>query len=133
MKEVLTVEKQRNGLTIIKKEMREYINYLRLLGAAHTARPISVGNLYRKEMINYGHWVFVVVVTDYSLPTVEDKLLQTAVSKVLTPIYEDLFYQHSYGFRTGKSQHQALEKLSGEFSVNRMRYIIDADMQNYFG
>jgi len=67
------------------------------------------------------------------LPTVEDKLLQTAVSRVLTPVYEDIFYQHSYGFRPGKSQHQALEKLSGEVSVNRMRYIIDADMQNYFG
>ena len=67
------------------------------------------------------------------LPTVEDKLLQTAVSKVLTPVYEDIFYQHSYGFRPGKSQHQALEELSREVSLNRKRYIIDADMQNYFG
>jgi len=67
------------------------------------------------------------------LPTVEDKLLQTAVSRVLTPIYEEIFYQHSYGFRPGKSQHQALEELSREVSLNRMRYIIDADMQNYFG
>jgi group II intron reverse transcriptase/maturase len=67
------------------------------------------------------------------LPIVEDKLLQTAVSRVLTPVYEEIFYQHSYGFRPGKSQHQALEELSREVSVNRMRYIIDADMQNYFG
>jgi group II intron reverse transcriptase/maturase len=67
------------------------------------------------------------------LPTVEDKLLQTSVSRVLTPIYEEIFYQHSYGFRPGKSQHQALEELSREVSLNRKRYIIDADMQNYFG
>lgn len=67
------------------------------------------------------------------LPTVEDKLLQTAVSRVLTPIYEGIFYHESYGFRPGKSQHQALEELSREVSVNRMRYIIDADMQSYFG
>lgn len=67
------------------------------------------------------------------LPTVEDKLLQTAVSRVLTPIYEEIFYQHSYGFRPGKSQHQALEELSREVSLNRKRYVIDADMQNYFG
>jgi RNA-directed DNA polymerase len=67
------------------------------------------------------------------LPTVEDKLLQTSVSRILTPIYEEIFYQHSYGFRPAKSQHQALEELSREVSLNRKRYIIDADMQNYFG
>ena len=67
------------------------------------------------------------------LPTVEDKLLGTAVSRVLTPVYEQLFYPTSYGFRPGKSQHQALEMLSKEISVKGKRYIIDADMQNYFG
>jgi RNA-directed DNA polymerase len=67
------------------------------------------------------------------LPTVEDKLLGTAVSRVLTPVYEQLFYSVSYGFRPGKSQHQALEELSREVSAKGKRYIIDADMQNYFG
>lgn len=67
------------------------------------------------------------------LPTVEDKVLQTAVSKVLTPIYEQIFYPTSYGFRPGKSQHQALEKLYREVSYEGMEYIIDADMSNYFG
>jgi RNA-directed DNA polymerase len=67
------------------------------------------------------------------LPTVEDKLLQTAVTRVLTPIYEQIFQPVSYGFRPGKSQHQALEKLFKEVSFKNKRYIIDADMQNYFG
>jgi hypothetical protein len=67
------------------------------------------------------------------LPTVEDKLLGTAVSRVLTPVYEQLFHPTSYGFRPGKSQHQALEELSREVSFKGKRYIIDADMQNYFG
>ena len=67
------------------------------------------------------------------LPTMEDKLLQTAVSKVLTPVYEQLFYDGSYGFRPGKSQHQALEELFKEVSFKRKRYIIDADIKNYFG
>ncbi len=67
------------------------------------------------------------------IPTVEDKLLQTAVSSLLTPIYEAIFYDSSYGFRPGKSQHQALEKLFHEVSFEGMRYIIDADMKNYFG
>lgn len=67
------------------------------------------------------------------LPTVEDKLLQTAVTKVLTPVYETMFYNTSYGFRPGKSQHQALENLFKEVSFKGKRYIIDADMKNYFG
>ena len=67
------------------------------------------------------------------LPTIEDKILQTAVSKIITPIYEGIFYNSSYGFRTGKSQHQALEELFKEVSFEGKRYIIDADMENYFG
>lgn len=67
------------------------------------------------------------------LPTVEDKLLQTAVTRVLTPVYEQIFHPASFGFRPGKSQHQALEKLFKEVSFKNKRYIIDADMQNYFG
>lgn len=67
------------------------------------------------------------------LPTVEDKILQTAVNNVLTPVYEQLFYNSSYGFRPGRSQHQALEKLYKEVSFKGRRYVIDADMKNYFG
>ncbi len=66
------------------------------------------------------------------IPTIEDKLLQTVVSKILTPIYEAIFYESSYGFRPGKSQHAALEKLFAEVSFKRKRYIIDADIQSYF-
>lgn len=67
------------------------------------------------------------------MPTVEDKILQTAVSKVLAPVYEEVFCETSYGFRPGKSQHQALDKLFKETSFAGKRYVIDADMQNYFG
>lgn len=67
------------------------------------------------------------------LPTVQDKVLQGAVTRVLTPVYEPLFYPTSYGFRPGKSQHQALEMLFQEVSFNGKCFIIDADMANYFG
>ena len=67
------------------------------------------------------------------IPTIEDKLLQTAVSKVLTPVYEGIFHSSSYGFRPGKSQHQALEALFKEVSLKGKRYVIDADIKNYFG
>jgi len=58
---------------------------------------------------------------------------QTAVTRVLQPVYEDMFYPSSYGFRPGKSQRQAMEELTRQVSWQGMRYIIDADMQNYFG
>lgn len=67
------------------------------------------------------------------IPTVEDKVLQKAVTDVLTPVYEQIFHPTSFGFRPGKSQHQALEMLYKEVSFKNKRYIIDADMQNYFG
>jgi group II intron reverse transcriptase/maturase len=67
------------------------------------------------------------------LPTVGDKLLQSAVANLLTPVYEQEFYDFSYGFRPGKSAHQALVKLFQEVSFKGKRYIIDADMKNYFG
>jgi group II intron reverse transcriptase/maturase len=67
------------------------------------------------------------------LPTIEDKLLQSAVAEVLTPMYEQIFYDFSYGFREGKSAHQALDQLFKEVSFNGKWYIIDADMKNYFG
>jgi RNA-directed DNA polymerase len=67
------------------------------------------------------------------LPTVEDKVLQKAVTDVLTPVYEQIFHRSSYGYRPGKSPHQGLEKLFSEVSFKNKRYIIDADMQNYFG
>jgi RNA-directed DNA polymerase len=69
----------------------------------------------------------------FGLPTIEDKLLGTAVTRVLMPVYEQMFYPSSYGFRPGKSQHQALGELSKEVSAGGKRYIIDADMKNYFG
>ena len=67
------------------------------------------------------------------LPTIEDKLLQKAVTRVLTPIYEQEFFSTSYGFRPGKSQHQALEMLFKEVSFKGKYYVIDADITNYFG
>ena len=67
------------------------------------------------------------------VPTVEDKILQRAVSKILTPIYEQEFYDFSNGFRPGKSAQGALQNLFEEVSFKGKRYIIDADMKNYFG
>lgn len=67
------------------------------------------------------------------IPTIEDKVLENAVYKVLEPIYEQDFYDFSYGFRPKKSAHQALERIWSEIMNKRISYILDADIKNYFG
>jgi group II intron reverse transcriptase/maturase len=66
------------------------------------------------------------------IPTYEDKILRRAVQMVLEPIYEGEFYDFSYGFRPGKSAHQALERLWKESMNVRGGYIIDMDISKYF-
>lgn len=67
------------------------------------------------------------------IPTIADKVLQAAVHSVLEPIYEADFKDFSYGFRSKRSTHQALDYMYKEVSFKGMRYIIDADITNYFG
>ncbi|WP_010416674.1 group II intron reverse transcriptase/maturase [Anaerophaga thermohalophila] len=67
------------------------------------------------------------------IPTIEDKVLQSAVRRVLEPIYEGIFKDFSYGFRPNRSCHKAIEYMFQQVSFGGMRYIIDADIQNYFG
>ena len=66
------------------------------------------------------------------IPTTEDKVLQKAVLMVLEPIYELEFYGFSYGFRKGKSQHQALDYLWHEIMYKRVQWIIDLDIRKFF-
>jgi group II intron reverse transcriptase/maturase len=67
------------------------------------------------------------------IPTIEDKVLQASVRKVIEPIYEEEFKPFSYGFRPGRSQHQAIEYMFRKVSFERMHYIIEADIQDCFG
>ena len=66
------------------------------------------------------------------IPTLEDKVLQRAVLMVLEPVYEQDFLDCSYGFRPGRSAHQALEALwQGLMGVGG-GWIIDLDIQSFF-
>lgn len=66
------------------------------------------------------------------IPTTEDKVLQKAVLMILEPIYEQEFYEFSYGFRKGKSQHQALEYLWHGIMRENIQWIIDLDIRKFF-
>jgi len=66
------------------------------------------------------------------IPTLEDKVLQRAVLMVLEPVYEQDFLSCSYGFRPGRSAHQALEALWQGLMKMGGGWIIDLDIQSFF-
>ncbi len=66
------------------------------------------------------------------IPTFEDKVLQRAVSMVLEPVYEQDFHDCSYGFRPGRSAHQALETLREQLMSMGGGWILDVDIRKYF-
>ena len=66
------------------------------------------------------------------MPTTEDKVLQRAVAMILEPIYEGEFYDFSYGFRPGRSPHQALEKFWKEAMGLGVSWVLEVDIRKYF-
>ena len=62
----------------------------------------------------------------------EDKLVQQAVATILNQIYEEDFLGFSYGFRPGRSQHDALDALSYALLKKKVNYVLDADIQGFF-
>lgn len=65
------------------------------------------------------------------IPTVTDRVVQQAVGMVLEPIYEHRFAEHSYGFRPGRSCHDALRRVSGQLA-DGYTHVVDIDIQGYF-
>lgn len=66
------------------------------------------------------------------IPTFEDKVLQRAVVMVLETIYEPAFLDVSYGFRPGRSAHQALEALWRQTTTMGGCWIVDVDVRKFF-
>ena len=62
----------------------------------------------------------------------EDKIVQQAVVTILNCIYEGDFLGFSYGFRPGRSQHQALDALSYALTRKHVNYVLDADTRGFF-
>ena len=66
------------------------------------------------------------------IASLEDKIVQQAVLWVLQSIYEQDFLGFSYGFRPGRSQHDALDALSVAITSKRVNWILDADIEGFF-
>jgi len=67
------------------------------------------------------------------IPTYADKVVQRAVVMALEPIYEEDFYDFSYGFRPGRSPHDALESLNEQlWAMRGGGWVLDVDIQGFF-
>lgn len=66
------------------------------------------------------------------IPTFEDKVAQRAIALLLEPLYEQDFLPCSYGFRPGRSAHQALRDLRSRIMENNGRWVLDVDLRSYF-
>jgi RNA-directed DNA polymerase len=66
------------------------------------------------------------------IAALEDEIVQRAVVEVLNAIYEEDFLGFSYGFRPGRSQHDALDALAVGITRTRVNWILDADIRNFF-
>jgi RNA-directed DNA polymerase len=65
------------------------------------------------------------------IPTVIDRLVQQALLQVLEPLYDPTFSPHSYGFRPGKSTHQALEAARQHVATGH-NWVVDLDLEKFF-
>lgn len=66
------------------------------------------------------------------IPTLEDKIVQSAVAEMLSAIYENDFLGFSYGFRPGRSPHKALSALHTALMTQRVNWVLDADIRSFF-
>src|SRR5688500_12947884 len=66
------------------------------------------------------------------IPTLEDKVLQRAVVMLLEPIYEQDFMDYSFGFRPGRSAHQALETFRAHLMNSKGGWVLEVDIRKFF-
>ena len=66
------------------------------------------------------------------IAAMEDKIVQQAVSWVLQQIYEEEFLGFSYGFRPGRSSHQALDAIWVGLTQRKVNWVLDADIRSFF-
>ncbi len=70
-------------------------------------------------------------VRQLGIPTVVDRLVQQAILQVLDPLLDPTFSESSYGFRPGRSAHQALRKAS-EYVAEGYSIVVDMDLEKFF-
>jgi RNA-directed DNA polymerase len=65
------------------------------------------------------------------IPTVIDRLIQQAMAQALTPLFEPRFSDHSYGFRPGRSAHDAI-RVAQQYIADGNDWVVDIDLEKFF-
>ena len=65
------------------------------------------------------------------IPTVVDRMIQQAIAQILTPIFDPEFSESSFGFRPGRSAHQAIKRAQ-EYMDEGYNWVVDIDLAKYF-
>src|SRR6202051_1245455 len=94
----------------------------RLKRGAYRAKPVRRGYIPKADGRKRPRGV----------PALEDKIVQRAAVEVLNTIYETDFLGFSYGFRPGRSQHQALDALYTGLLTRKVNWVLDLDIKGFF-
>lgn len=96
----------------------------RLKRGAYRARPVR--RVYIPKVGKPGE------LRPLGVPALEDKIVQRATVEVLNAIYEQDFLGFSYGFRPGRSPHQALDALAVGITKRKVNWVLDADIRKFY-
>jgi len=105
----------------LEKNLRSLLN--RVKGGSYVAPPVKRVHIPKGDGQE---------TRPIGMPAIEDKVLQRAVAMLLEPIYEQDFKYYSYGFRPGRSAHEALSCIWSQCMAHRIQWILDVDVRKYF-
>ena len=66
------------------------------------------------------------------ISNLEDKIVEEATKRTLEPIYEAVFEDSSYGYRSGRSQHHCLDELGRTIQQQKVNHVVEADIKSFF-
>jgi len=107
------------------------LNQVNEIGLSHLKEQVRKGKYRPKPVLRVEIPKEGGKVRNLGIPRVLDRMIQQAIAQVLSGIYEPKFSPHSYGFRPGKSAHDALRQ-SLEYANDGYYWVVDMDLERFF-